>query len=193
MQAVWFSHEREQLPASPPQVPALNAQLVPELQEQVAPEQVGGGTDEELPQATRATTRQRNRVRILHRIPPRRPREMTSLTRIRPRYPRESRAQPVGRCGAGVHRAPNGSNELTARTGLGSASPSRRRSPQRWASCTSGTPRAGTLGCPRFRRARLGRLGLLELLANFVHVDLPHHADELVELGGRHHPRKSTE
>ena len=35
-QLVWFAQESEQLPASPPQVPALKAQLIPELHEQVA-------------------------------------------------------------------------------------------------------------------------------------------------------------
>lgn len=68
MHIVWFSQDNEQLPASPPQVPALNAQLVPELQEQVAPEQVGGGTEEDPPQAQRARTTIVSRVRIGHRI-----------------------------------------------------------------------------------------------------------------------------
>jgi hypothetical protein len=50
-QVVWFSQESEQLPAPPPQVPALNSQLIPELQVQLAPEQTGGGAEEDPPQA----------------------------------------------------------------------------------------------------------------------------------------------
>jgi len=50
-QFVWFEQESEQLPASPPQLPALKAQLVPELQEQVAPLQAGGGVELDPPQA----------------------------------------------------------------------------------------------------------------------------------------------
>jgi hypothetical protein len=57
LQLVWFSHESEQLPASPPHVPALNPQLVPELQVQLAPVQVGGGGAADPPQAARARTR----------------------------------------------------------------------------------------------------------------------------------------
>jgi hypothetical protein len=55
-QSVWFSQESEQLPALPPQVLALNAQLVPELQLQLAPEQTGGGGVEDPPQAQRNRT-----------------------------------------------------------------------------------------------------------------------------------------
>jgi hypothetical protein len=51
LQVVWFSQESEQLPASPPQSPALNAQLVPELQVQLAPVQTGGGAEDDPPQA----------------------------------------------------------------------------------------------------------------------------------------------
>lgn len=53
-QFVWFEQAREQLPASPPQLFDVNAQLVPELHEHDAPEHVGGGVDDELPQAARA-------------------------------------------------------------------------------------------------------------------------------------------
>jgi hypothetical protein len=49
-QLVWFEQVRLQLPASPPQLAAENAQLPPELQLQLPPEQVGGGV-EEPPQA----------------------------------------------------------------------------------------------------------------------------------------------
>lgn len=52
-QVVWFSQESEQLPAAAPQLPALNSQLIPELQVQLAPEQTGGGADDDPPQAQR--------------------------------------------------------------------------------------------------------------------------------------------
>lgn len=81
LHAVWFSHEREQLPASPPQVPALKAQLVPELHEQLAPLHVGGGAELDPPQApTRATTRMASRVRIPHFTARPRSLGMTQLT-----------------------------------------------------------------------------------------------------------------
>jgi hypothetical protein len=65
-QVVWFSHEKEQLPASPPQVAALYAQLIPELQEQVAPVQVGGGSEAAPPQALRTTTTTASKIRMGH-------------------------------------------------------------------------------------------------------------------------------
>ncbi len=69
-QAVWFEHDSVQLPPSPPQLAALNPQLVPELQEQVEPLHVAGGTVElELPQAARDRTRA-NRMRMTHFSPP---------------------------------------------------------------------------------------------------------------------------
>jgi hypothetical protein len=62
-QAVWFEHDSVQLPPSPPQLAALNPQLVPELQEQVEPLQVAGATVElELPQAARHRTRAKMRI-----------------------------------------------------------------------------------------------------------------------------------
>lgn len=60
-QVVWFSQEREQLPASPPQSPAVNAQLIPELQLQLAPLQTGGGAEEDPPQAQRTNTQMARR------------------------------------------------------------------------------------------------------------------------------------
>ena len=61
-QTVWFSQDSEQLPASPPQVPALNAQLIAELQVQLAPVHTGGGAEEEdPPQAHRNRTQMANR------------------------------------------------------------------------------------------------------------------------------------
>jgi hypothetical protein len=48
-QLVWFEQPSEQLPPSPPQVFAVNAQLVPELHVHDAPEQVGAGALVELP------------------------------------------------------------------------------------------------------------------------------------------------
>jgi hypothetical protein len=60
-QLVWFEQLRLQLPASPPQLAAENAQLPPELQLQLAPEQVGGGV-EEPPQAPSAEARVTTRV-----------------------------------------------------------------------------------------------------------------------------------
>ena len=84
--AVWFSQEREQLPASPPQVPALNAQLVPELQVQLAPVQTGAGAEED-PQAQRTRTQKASRLRMRHFRPPARVAEMTSVTRSAPRIP----------------------------------------------------------------------------------------------------------
>ena len=63
-QVVWFSHEKEQLPASPPQIAALYAQLIPELQEQLAPVQVGGGSEADPPQALKATTTMASRIRM---------------------------------------------------------------------------------------------------------------------------------
>jgi hypothetical protein len=60
-----------QLPPSPPQLAALNPQLVPELQEQLEPLQVAGGTVEfELPQARRDRARA-NKMRISHSSPTR--------------------------------------------------------------------------------------------------------------------------
>jgi hypothetical protein len=79
-QSVWFSHESEQLPAPPPQVPALNAQLIPELQVQLAPEQTGGGAEEDPPQAPRTRMQMARRVRIRHFRSPSPMAEMISLT-----------------------------------------------------------------------------------------------------------------
>jgi hypothetical protein len=66
---VWFSHESEQLPASPPQVAPLNEQFIPELQVQLAPVQTGAGTEEEDPQPARMRTIAPSRLRIPHRRP----------------------------------------------------------------------------------------------------------------------------
>lgn len=89
---VWFSHESEQLPASPPQVPALKAQLVPELQEQVAPLHVGGGAELDPPQAPRtATTTMASRVRIRHLNAHSRSLGMSQLTQRRARNSRGTR------------------------------------------------------------------------------------------------------
>lgn len=65
-QLVWFAQESEQLPASPPQVPAVKAQLIPELHEQVAPVQAGGGVGVELdpPHAPRPRKRTRTGSRV---------------------------------------------------------------------------------------------------------------------------------
>jgi hypothetical protein len=63
-QAVWFSHESEQLPASPPQIAAVKSQLIPELQVQLAPVQTGGGAEEDPPQAPRSRTQMTRRLRI---------------------------------------------------------------------------------------------------------------------------------
>jgi hypothetical protein len=68
LQLVWFEHDREQLPASPPQVLELKAQAAPELHEQVAPPQVGG-VALEPPQAARDGPRDRSRAKIRSRIP----------------------------------------------------------------------------------------------------------------------------
>jgi hypothetical protein len=80
-QAVWFSQESEQLPASPPQIAALKSQLIPELHVQLAPVQAGGGAEEDPPQAERTTTQMARSVRIQHfRLAP--PiAQMTRLTR----------------------------------------------------------------------------------------------------------------
>jgi hypothetical protein len=50
-QSVWLAQLIEQLPAPPPQVCAVNAQLAPELQVQLVPLHVGGGGVEDPPQA----------------------------------------------------------------------------------------------------------------------------------------------
>jgi hypothetical protein len=62
-QVVWFEHEREQLPASPPQLSALNAQLLPELHEQLDSLQVGDGVEVD-PQAPTSKTRTASSVRM---------------------------------------------------------------------------------------------------------------------------------
>ena len=76
---VWFSHESEQLPASPPQVVPLNEQLVPELQVQLAPVQTGAGADED-PHPARTTTRIARRLRIRHFTAARLAPKMTLIT-----------------------------------------------------------------------------------------------------------------
>jgi hypothetical protein len=66
-QVVWFEHPSEQLPASPPHVFAVNAQLVPELQVHEAPEQVGAGALVELPQApSKVNITMAKRIRMNH-------------------------------------------------------------------------------------------------------------------------------
>jgi hypothetical protein len=84
-QVVWFSQDSEQLPASPPQVPALNAQLIPELQVQLAPVQTGGGAEEDPPQAQRTRMQMASRLRMQHFRPPSPIAEMISLTHSAPR------------------------------------------------------------------------------------------------------------
>lgn len=81
-QVVWFSQESEQLPASPPQVPALKSQLIPELQVQLAPVQTGGGAEEDPPQAPRTKIQMARRLRMPHYGPPSPVVEMTVLTRV---------------------------------------------------------------------------------------------------------------
>ena len=65
-QVVWSSHDREQLPLPPPQVIALNSQLIPELHVQLAPVQTGGGAEEDPPQAPRARRKTTSRLRMGH-------------------------------------------------------------------------------------------------------------------------------
>lgn len=64
-QVVWFAHESEQLPSAAPQICSLKPQLVPDVQEQLAPEHVGGGALEllELSHAPRSKTRLANKHR----------------------------------------------------------------------------------------------------------------------------------
>ena len=84
-QVVWFEHEREQLPASPPQLFAVNAQLPPELQEHDAPPQVGGGLEPELAQSSVAAmikrTRIRGRIAMIFTLPSTRPAPRCSADR----------------------------------------------------------------------------------------------------------------
>jgi hypothetical protein len=62
-QLVWFSHEKKQAPASPPQAAVVREQLFPSLHEHVPPVQTGAGAVDD-PQAPRTTTRMTSRARM---------------------------------------------------------------------------------------------------------------------------------